>query len=114
MLILNAYSIFDNKALQWHPPFFASTDAAAARAFGDLANDPNTNVGRHPGDYSLFCCGTFLDSNAKLEAITPLRHVADAVALLAIHQSRDLFAGQHADPASQSDIGRPALNGEQK
>lgn len=91
MLLLNAYTIFDNKALQWHPPYFASTDAAAARAFGDLANDPSTNVGRHPSDYSLYCCGSFSDSNAQLTPLSPLRHVSDAVALLAVHQTHDLF-----------------------
>lgn len=91
MLLLNAYTIYDNKALQWHPPYFASTDAAAARAFGDLANDPRTNVGAHPADYSLYCCGSFLDSNAQLTPLSPLRHVSDAVALLAIHQTGDLF-----------------------
>jgi len=97
MMILNAYTIFDNKALQYHPPFYASTDAAACRAFQDLANDSTSNVGRHPADYILYCCGTFLDSTARLEAISPLRHVADAISLLAIHKHPDLFQGVEPD-----------------
>lgn len=84
MMLLNAYTIFDHKALQYYPPFFAATDAAAARSFGDLVNDPNTNVGRHPSDYVLYCCGTFLDSKGQLEPISPLRHIADAVAFVPI------------------------------
>lgn len=88
---LNAYCIYDNKAMQYHPPYFASTDAAAARAFGDLANDINTNVGRHPSDYVLYAVGTFNDANASLTPQAPLRHVADASSLLALHAARDLF-----------------------
>lgn len=90
-MMLNAYSIFDNKALQYYPPYFASTDAAAARSFGDLANDVNTNVGRHPGDYSLFCVGTYNDNNAALSAQLPLRHICDGVAMLTIHKDAPLF-----------------------
>lgn len=103
-MMLNAYTIYDNKALQFHPPYFASTDAAAARAFGDLANDPNTNVGRHPGDYVLFCCGTFEDARAALSPISPLRHVADATALLKLGNMPDLFS-QQAEPVSASGNG---------
>lgn len=84
MMILNAYSIFDHKALQYFAPFFVSTDAAAARAFGDLVNDANTNISRHPTDYVLYCVGTFLDSSGRLEPISPIRHVADGAAFVRV------------------------------
>lgn len=100
-MILNAYTIFDNKSLQYNPPYFASTDAAAARAFSDLANDLNTNIGRHPSDYILYCCGTFLDSSGKLEPISPLRHVADAISLVQI-RNLDLFRRDGEETASPS------------
>lgn len=91
MMMLNAYTIYDLKSLQYYPPFFASTDAAAARSFADLANDPQTNVGRHPADYVLYCVGTFLDSNGRLEPIDPRRHVADGAAMVAKPAVNDLF-----------------------
>lgn len=94
-MLLNAYSIYDIKALQYHPPYFASTDAAAARAFGDLANDLNTHVGRHPADYILYCVGTFLDSTGQLEPISPRRHVADAASFIR-HTPVDLFQNGEA------------------
>lgn len=89
---LNAYTVFDTKALQYHPPFFASTDGAAVRSLQDLANDPNTTVGRHPSDYVLYCAGTYDDSRGLLEPETPLRHVMDAVALVALQPP--LFPGE--------------------
>lgn len=81
---LNAYSIFDNKALQYHTPFFASTDGAAVRSVADLVSDPNTTVGRHPGDYVLYCVGLYDDQLGAMVPISPLRHVMDAVALVRV------------------------------
>lgn len=81
-MILKAYSLFDNKALQYHPPFYASTDAAAIRAVRDLVDDPNTSVGRHPKDYTLYNVGQYDDSNGLFMAQQPLMHVVDAVALV--------------------------------
>lgn len=81
-MILRAYSIFDTKALQYHPPFYSSTDGAAVRSLSDLANDANTNIGRHPTDYVLYCVGTWDDNKGTFLPLSPLMHVMDAVALV--------------------------------
>lgn len=81
-MMLNAYSVYDNKALAFNVPFFTSTDGQAVRMFADLANDSNTAVGRHPSDYSLFFIGSYEDQKGTLAAESPLRHVADATSLL--------------------------------
>ena len=89
---LLAFTIFDNKALQYHPPFFASTDAAAVRSLRGLVEDPNTTIGRHPSDYVLYGAGTYDDSNGQMWPEQPLRHIMDAVALVKIQP--DLFKGR--------------------
>lgn len=101
-MLLQAYSIYDRKALLYHPPFFASTDPAAVRMLSDLVNDPNSTVGRHPGDYVLYGVGTYSDANGSLEPVVPLRHIMDAQALVPIEPS--LFPG----PFSEA---KPAVNG---
>lgn len=83
-MILRAYSIFDNKALQYHPPFYQATDGAAVRSLSDLVNDPNTNVGRHPGDFVLYLVGMYDDSNGAFQPRWPLVHIRDAVSLVAL------------------------------
>lgn len=83
-MLTNAYCVYDNKALIYGTPFYAPTDGSAVRSFRDLANDPNTTVGRHPGDFVLFHVGTFDDQNGQCLGVSPLRHVVDATALLAI------------------------------
>lgn len=104
-MLLQAYSIFDRKALQYHPPFFASTDAAAVRSLSDLVQDPNTTVGRHPNDYVLYGVGTYSDADGSLQPITPLRHIMDAVALVPLQQQLfDPTAAQAAADAQRDHL----------
>lgn len=56
---LTIFAIHDIKADLFGPPFYMTTIAEALRAFTDLADDPNTTVGRHPGDYRLMQLGTW-------------------------------------------------------
>lgn len=81
---LLAFTIYDNKALQYHPPFFAATDGAAVRMLRDLVEDPNSNIGRHPADYVLYRCGVYDDIKGHFAAEMPLRHIMDAMALVKI------------------------------
>lgn len=94
---LYAYSIYDNKALIYNAPFFQHNDAVALRMFGDLIVDTSTNVGRHPGDYVLYCIGSYSDAHGRLDPVAPLRHVMDGSALvvaLAQPATDDLFNDQ--------------------
>lgn len=79
---LNAYTVYDAKTLVYGVPFFAPTDGSAIRSMQELSNDLNTTVGRHPTDFSLWCLGTYDDQSGALAALSPLRHVVDANALL--------------------------------
>lgn len=77
-----AYTIHDNKALTYSPPFFAVTDGAAVRIVQDTVNDLNTSLGRHPADYVLYRIGGFNDENGAIFQETPLMHIIDLVALV--------------------------------
>lgn len=86
-MILRCYSLFDNKALQYHPPFFQSTDGAAVRSLADLVSDNNNAVGRHPTDYVLYYIGDYDDQKGAMIPCSPLVHVMDAIALVPIQQA---------------------------
>lgn len=88
-MLTNAYSLFDNKALVFHTPWFQPTHGAATRMVSDLVNDMQTQVGRHPGDYVLYQIGTYDDSKGQLIPLSPLVHVVDAIAL--VSKPADLF-----------------------
>lgn len=77
------FSVFDSKAAVFGTPFFMSREAAAIRAFSDLANDPNTMVGKHPSDFSLFHIGDFDDDLATFDSVKP-RCLATAAGLVRV------------------------------
>jgi len=62
-----AYSIFDEKAKAFLPPFFLHNEAVAVRAFADCVNNPEHQFGKHPTDYTLFCLGGFDDTTGSFE-----------------------------------------------
>lgn len=51
---LKVFAIFDSAVKTYARPFLMQSAPQALRAFADLANDPNTEVHKHPQDYALF------------------------------------------------------------
>lgn len=81
-MLHRAYSVFDRKSLVYSPPFYSHTDSSAVRALSDGVADVRSAIGAHPMDYVLFFVGTYDDAKGRLEPISPLVHVIDAVALV--------------------------------
>lgn len=65
------YTIYDQKAEIYLPPFCFPTHGAAVRAFTETVNDPQSNIAKHPEDYNLFYIGTWDDNSALFEAASP-------------------------------------------
>lgn len=86
-MILNAYTLYDRKALQYHAPFFAHADGAAVRMVCDLVADQNTTVGRHPEDFVLYRVGAYDDASGSLLPASVLEHIADANSLVRLTTS---------------------------
>lgn len=106
-MLLNAYTLYDCKALTYSPPFYATAHGSAVRMVMDLAADPNTSVGRHPADYTLFCVGMWNDSTGNLLPNDVREHISDVLPLAPKPPAAPLF-----DPRPGSDGGaRPAANG---
>lgn len=101
-MLLNAYTLYDAKALTYSPPFFASAHGAACRMVMDVSADPNTSVGRHPGDFTLFCVGQWNDATGQLLPFEVREHISDVAPLAPRRQQRDLFANSDADNGTES------------
>jgi len=56
---MKVYSVFDEKAKVFSPPFFMPHNGQAMREFGDLAVDKSTVIAKHPSDYKLYCLAEF-------------------------------------------------------
>lgn len=89
-MLLNAYTLYDTKALIYSPPFYCSAHGAAVRMVMDLAADPNTSVGRHPADFTLFCVGQWNDAVGCLLPSDVREHISDVLPLVP-KPSRDFF-----------------------
>lgn len=60
------FTIYDQKAAAYIPPFFMHTSGMAARIFTDMVNDEQHQFSKHPEDYTLFKLGSFNDANAEI------------------------------------------------
>lgn len=77
---LNAYAVYDDKAVRFMRPFFINTHGEAIRSFGQSSKDPNSLAATHPGDFKLYYIGTFDDETAKLTTLdTPPVCLAAAI-----------------------------------
>lgn len=65
------FSVFDQKAKAFLPPFFMPTHGMATRVFSDCVNKDDHQFASHPEDYTLFEIGEFDDSNAKITPCSP-------------------------------------------
>ena len=64
---LLVFAVLDVKAEMYSIPFFKKSKAEAIRDFSDVANDRNTTVGRHPGDFKLVLLGTWSDTDSVFQ-----------------------------------------------
>lgn len=61
------YTAYDSKVELYLPPFFMRTRGEAVRAWETAVNDPQTQMCRHPDDFTLFEIGEFDDSTGCVE-----------------------------------------------
>lgn len=64
---LSCFSVWDEKAKAFLPPFFLPVTGVAVRSFADCCNDRMHAFGRNPHDYTLFIVGEFDDHSGTLE-----------------------------------------------
>lgn len=66
-MIHKIFTVFDQKAQAYLPPFFLHQEGMATRSFSDAVNDKEHQFGAHPEDYTLFSIGTYDDERGMLE-----------------------------------------------
>lgn len=68
-MILKVFSVFDTKAELYRSPFYMNTVGEALRAFQDLANDPSSQVNKHPGDFQLVLIAEYDDATGTFVGV---------------------------------------------
>ena len=80
-MLLLMYSVHDSVSGVYDRPFVARAEGDAVRSFGDIANDKEHPIGKHPEHFSLFHVGTWNDNSGKVDP-TPPTHVVSAIDLV--------------------------------
>jgi len=70
-MLLNVYSIIDEKAKCYSAPFVMPHNGQALRAFGDLVQDKTSAIAKHPGDYRLYKLATWDDHSGQFSSSKP-------------------------------------------
>lgn len=65
------FSVYDEKARAYLPPFYFNQVGQATRVFTDCVNSDEHQFGNHPHDYTLFQLGTYNDENAEIASHAP-------------------------------------------
>ena len=68
---MKIFAIFDAKAEAYNQPFFLTNEGQATRGFSDAVNDPQSIMGKHPADFTLFRIGTYNEETAEIKSESP-------------------------------------------
>ncbi len=64
-MIIKVFTVYDSKAEAYLQPFYSQSKGSAIRSFQEAVNDPKSNIGKYPADFTLFELGSFDDSNCR-------------------------------------------------
>ena len=65
--MLKIYTVYDSKAGFYDKPFVQRSTGEALRSWQTAANSPDTAMGTHPSDYTLFEIGEFDTDNGGIK-----------------------------------------------
>lgn len=78
-MILNMFTVYDEKANAFLTPFFMHNTDMAIREFQNCINDPSHAFGRNPQDYTLYKISEFDDETAALDQIPTKQMLGNGV-----------------------------------
>lgn len=65
-MITKLFTVFDQKAMTYLPPFTGHNKAVGERSFSDAVNQPGHAFNMHPMDYTLIILGDFDDQSGRV------------------------------------------------
>ena len=107
-MIIKVYSVYDNAAGAYLPPFTQQNDAMAIRIVQGMVNDGRSIFSQSPADFSVFYLGEYDDENGMFTQDAPPKMLAGCLSLVErSNDSRqmDAFDKDAALANLQRDIG---------
>ncbi len=105
------FTIYDECAKAFLPPFVLHQTAMAVRAFSDAVNDPGSQFGKHPKDYTLFDIGVFDDLKGSIfsDHAAPVGNGLEYVKPFFEDERMNLSADQLVDGEDESPMGKQVV-----
>lgn len=75
-------SIRDQASEAWQNPITFQSTGQAVRSFSDAVNKEGSDFNLHPGDYTLFCLGTFNPETGDIEPHVQPENLANGINLI--------------------------------
>ncbi|AXH74178.1 MAG: nonstructural protein [Microviridae sp.] len=100
MQVQSLFTVYDEAAHAFLPPFFVPHIDIAKRAFKDCINSDTHQFGKHPDQYTLFHLGEFNDQDAQFQ-LTDKQSLGNGVEYLDldhIDSLGDFRNGQNTTP----------------
>ena len=70
-MVYGVFSIYDDKASVYLPPFVAKTVGEADRLFDSVIKDSDSTIASYPADHSLYQIGSYNDDSGLIESVVP-------------------------------------------
>ena len=71
-MVFGLYSVYDEKAKVYLPPFCAKTIGEADRIFDSVIKSGNSTISQYPADHTLYQIGEYDDSSSTLTPMVPV------------------------------------------
>lgn len=79
MAKLKVFTVYDSKAEAYLQPFFMRSMGEALRGFQEVCNDPQSNLCKYPGDFTLFEIGSYDEESGRLESLKAFVSLGTAI-----------------------------------
>jgi len=80
------FSVFDEKANCFMPPFFQHTEGMAKRVFADAVRQEDHPFHKNPEDYTLYELGTFDDASGQIMPLKKIKMILTATQIIGLSQ----------------------------
>lgn len=104
-MIYYVFSVYDDKAEAFLPPFVLPKEAQALRLFSDCVNSESHQFGANPADYSLFRVGTWSDEDCQYVLERSIHNLGNGLVFVTRTQENetDAITTEYSD-SKESDV----------
>ena len=80
-MLVPYFAVYDSAIKAYMSPFAAKSVGDALRMFTDAANSPDTQLSRHPADFTLFHVASYDDETGKFTPLETFPNLGTALSV---------------------------------